>query len=108
MSGILGAHVVAVDVASGDVIGASLGGWSCSRAGPAQFDGSYAIERLAIGRDYQVYAEPINGLVNPAQISNAVMSLCRNTVSDPGWPPLQGCVVPGVTMSFTTRTRPGL
>ena len=105
VSGIFGAHVVAVDAASGDVIGAAIGGWSCSGAGPAQFDGGYAIERLAVGHSYQVYAEPLNGLVNPAQVSNAIASLCRNGVSDPGWPPLQGCVVPPVTTSFTTRTR---
>ena len=105
VSGIFGAHVAAVDAASGDVIGATIGGWSCSGVGPAQFDGSYTVERLATGRDYLVYAEPLNGLVSPAQVSNATLSLCRNPVSDPGWPPLQGCVVPVVTTTFTTRMR---
>jgi hypothetical protein len=99
--------VVAVDAANGNVIGAALGGWSCQGAGPAQFDGTYAIERLAIGRSYVVYAEPLNGVVSPAQVSNALASLCRNAVTDAGWPPLQGCVVPGAMTSFTTRTRPG-
>jgi len=105
VSGVFGAHVVAVDAASGDVAGATIGGWSCQGAGPAQFDGSYAIERLTTGRSYVVYAEPMNGLVTPTQVSNATMSLCRNPSSDPGWPPLQGCTVPAVTTSFTTRTR---
>jgi hypothetical protein len=107
VTGVFGAHVVAVDAANGNVIGATLGGWSCQGAGPAQFDGTYAIERLALGRSYLIYAEPLDGAVSPAQVSNALASLCRNPVSDPGWPPLQGCVVPGTMTSFTTRTRPG-
>ena len=106
VTGVFGAHVLAVDAANGNVIGATIGGWSCQGAGPAQFDGSYAIERLATGHNYLVYAEPMNGAVSPAQVSNAIASLCRNPVSDPGWPPLQGCVVPGPMTSFTTRTRP--
>jgi len=104
--GVFGAHVVAVDAANGSVIGATIGGWSCQNPGPAQFDGSYVIERLAVGRSYFVYVEPMNGAVSPSQVSNAIASLCRNPVSDPGWPPLQGCVVPAPMTSFTTRTRP--
>ena len=107
VTGIFGAHVVAVDAASGAVVGATLGGWSCSAPGPAQFDGTYEIDGLAVGRSYTIYAEALNGAVDPSQFINAVVSLCRNTVSDPGWPPLQGCVVPAVNTSFTTRTRPG-
>ncbi|HXL20836.1 MAG TPA: matrixin family metalloprotease [Candidatus Dormibacteraeota bacterium] len=107
VTGIFGAHVAAVDAANGNVIGATLGGWSCQGAGPAQFDGTYAIERLAIGRSYLVYAEPLDGVVSPAQVSNALASLCRNAVTDAGWPPLQGCVAPGAMTSFTARTRPG-
>lgn len=86
---------------------ATVGGWSCSGAGPTQFDGGYAIERLPTGHSYLVYAEPLNGAVDPTQISNATASLCRNSTSDPGWPALQGCVVPPVDISFTVRTRPG-
>src|SRR6266403_1032691 len=48
-----------------------------------------------------------DGAVDPSQFENAIVSLCRNTVSDPGWPPLQGCAVPAVDVSFTARTRPG-
>ena len=106
VTGIFGAHVVAVDAANGNVIGATIGGWSCQDPGPAQFDGGYAIERLAVGQNYFVYAEPMNGAVSPAQASNAIASLCRNPVSDPGWPPLQGCVGPAPMTSFTVRTRP--
>jgi len=105
VSGIFGAHVVAVDHASGAVIAATVGGWSCSAPGPAQFDGSYEIDHLPVGRSYTIYAEPLDGVVAPAQIAPAIATLCRNPTTDPGWPPLQACVVPAVNTSFTTRTR---
>jgi len=98
---------VAVDAASGAVVGAGLNGWSCTAPGPALFDGTYEIDRLAAGRAYTVYAEALNGAVDPSQFASATVSLCRNVVSDPGWPPLQGCVVPTANISFTARTRPG-
>ena len=107
VTGIFGAHVVAVDSGSGAVIAGTIGGWSCAAPGPAQFDGSYTIERLPVGHTYTVYAEPLDGVVAPAQISPAITSLCRNATTDAGWLPLQGCVVPAVDTSFTTRTRPG-
>jgi len=91
VTGIFAAQVVAVDNSSGAVIGATLGGWSCSAPGPAQFDGSYLISHLPIGHSYQVYAEPLDNTVFPSLISPAIMSLCRNPTTDPGWPPLQGC-----------------
>ena len=107
VTGVFGAQVVAVDATSGAVAGATIGGWSCASPGPAQFDGTYAIDALAVGHSYTVYAEALNGAVDPSQISNAILSLCRNTMTDPGWPPLQGCVVPPVDTSLTARTRPG-
>jgi hypothetical protein len=107
VTGVFGAHVVAVDAVSGAVVAGTFGGWSCADPGPVQFDGSYEIERLPVGHSYTVYAEPLNGVVAPAQISPAIVSLCRNPTSDPGWPPLQGCVVPAADTSFTTRTWPG-
>ena len=107
VTGIFGAHVVAVDAASGAVIGAALGGWSCVAPGPAQFDGTYEISHLPVGHSYQVYAEPLGNTVYPSLVSPAIASLCRNPTTDAGWPPLQACVVPPVNTSFTTRTRPG-
>ena len=107
VTGVFGAQVVAVDAASGAVAGSTMGGWSCSGAGPVQFDGGYEIDGLAVGHSYVVYAEALNGAVDPSSISNAIVTLCRNATTDPGWPPLQGCVVPAVNTSFTTRTRPG-
>jgi Matrixin len=107
VTGVFGAHVVAVDNSSGAVIGATFGGWSCTAPGPAQFDGSYLISGLPVGSSYTVYAEAMNGAADPSQFSNATASLCRNAMTDAGWPPLQACVVPAVDISFTTRTRPG-
>jgi hypothetical protein len=107
VTGVFGSHVVAVDAASGAAVAATLGGWSCSAPGPAQFDGTYKIDGLVVGRSYTVYAEALNGAADPSRFTNAIVPLCRNTVSDPGWPPLQGCVVPAVDMSFTARTRSG-
>jgi hypothetical protein len=107
VTGVFGAQVVAVDAVNGTVLGAVLSGWSCTAPGPAQFDGTYQIDGLALGTSYTIYAEALNGVVDPAQFDNAIVSLCRNTVSDPGWPPLQECVVPVLNTSFTARTRPG-
>jgi Matrixin len=80
VTGIFGAHVVAVDADSGAVIAATIGGWSCVDPGPAQFDGSYEIDRLPVGHDYSVYAEPLDGAVSPAQIAPAMTTVCRNGI----------------------------
>jgi Matrixin len=106
VTGVFGAHVVVVDTASGAVVAGTVGGWSCADPGPAQFDGSFTIERLPVGHSYTLYAEPLDGVVAPAQMGPAIVSLCRNSTTDAGWPPLQGCVVPAADISFTTRTRP--
>jgi hypothetical protein len=107
VTGVFGSHVVALDADSGAVIAATIGGWSCTAPGPSQFDGSYAIERLPIGHNYLVYAEALNGAVDPAQIISATAALCRNTATNSGWPAQQSCVAPPVNTGFTTRTRPG-
>ncbi len=108
VTGIFGAHVVALDATSGQVIAGVLGGWTCSGPGPAQFDGSYRFNRLAVGpaQSYKIYAEPLNGAVDPSAVSNATDTLCRNLLTDPGWPASFACVVPAVDTSFTTRVRP--
>ena len=106
VTGIFAAHVVAVDASTGSVIAGSMGGWSCNAPGPVQFDGNYQIERLPVNRSYKVYAEPLDGAVSPSEVTNAFVTLCRNATTDPGWPPLQGCVVPPADTLFTTRVRP--
>src|SRR5216684_1298627 len=105
VTGVFGAHVVAVDQSSGAVIAGTMAGWSCAVPGPAQFDGTYQFDHLPIGHIYTVYAEPLDGVVSPGQITPALTTLCRNSTTDPGWPPLQGCVVPAADISFTTRSR---
>jgi hypothetical protein len=105
VTGIFGAHVVAIDQASGAVIAGTMAGWSCAVPGPAQFDGAYQLDHLPVGRVYTVYAEPLDGVVSPGQITPALGTLCRNSTTDPGWPALQGCVVPSADISFTTRSR---
>ena len=106
VTGIFGAHVVAVDEATGAVIAGTMGGWSCKAPGPVQFDGTYVLEHLPVGHSYNVYAEPLDGAVSPSEMSNALTTLCRNSTTDPGWPATQACVVPPVNQEFTTRTRP--
>jgi hypothetical protein len=105
VTGIFGAHVVAVDQSSGSVIAATIAGWNCAAPGPAQFDGTYEFDRLPLNRAYTVYTEPLNGAVSPSQITPAMATLCRNPTTDPGWPPLQACVIPAANTSFTTRGR---
>jgi hypothetical protein len=107
-TGIFGAQVVALDEASGAVIGAAVSGWSCSDAGPPVFDGSYKIERLPVGagQTYQVYAEPLDGPVTAADAFGQV-ALCRNQLTDPGWPPPLGCVAPRTATGFSTKMRAG-
>jgi len=43
--------------------------------GPAQFDGTYEIDGLAVGHSYTVYAGALNGAVDPSQFDTAVVSL---------------------------------
>ncbi|SRR6266851_6470059 len=70
-------------------------------------DGGYKIEKLPEGNSYVVYAEPLDGVAGPAQLSPAMQSLSRNATSDAGWPPRFSCVVPEPDMQFTVRTLPG-
>lgn len=84
ITGVFGAQVVAVDNSTGDVIGATLGSWSCIAPGPAQFDGTYQIERLPVGSSCTVYGKALNGAATPAQFNNALTSLCRNATIDAG------------------------
>jgi hypothetical protein len=107
VTGVFGSQVVAIDSITGSVIAGAIGGWSCSASEPAQFDGGYSISKLPIGHSYLVYAEALNGAVDPSQLSNAVQTLCRNATTDAGWPIQFACVVPPANTQFTTRTRPG-
>jgi hypothetical protein len=106
-AGVLGAQVVAMDEATGAVIAAAVSGWSCTDPGPPVFDGAYHIERLAVGpgQSYRLYAEPLDG---PFTASDAFgqVTLCRNQLTDPGWPPPLACVRPQPFTGFSTRIHP--
>jgi hypothetical protein len=70
-------------------------------------DGGYNIQKLPVGHSYTVYAEPLDGAVDPSQMANAMQTLCRNATTDAGWPTQFSCVVPAVNTEFTVRTGPG-
>jgi hypothetical protein len=78
--------VVAVGSASGAVIAGTIAGWGCTSPGPAQSDGGYNIQKLPVGHSCTVYAEPLDGAVDPSQLANAIQTLCRNATTDAGWP----------------------
>ncbi len=105
VTGVYGSHVVALDAATGAVAAGVLAGWSCSGPGPAQFDGSFRLDHLAVDGSYKLYAEPLTSPADPSTVSNATATVCRNSSTDPGWPAPFACVVPAVTTNFTTRIR---
>ncbi len=73
--------MVAVDADTGSVIAATLGGWSCNAANQKlQFDGSYEIQRLPLNHNYKIYAEPLEGLVTPANLSDPIHKPLRPAI----------------------------
>ncbi|HXX43579.1 MAG TPA: matrixin family metalloprotease [Candidatus Acidoferrales bacterium] len=99
VTGIFGAHVVAVDVDTGSVFAATLGGWSCNPSNSTlQFDGSFDIERLPVGDSFMIYAEPLVGLVAPSDFSNALSDLCAWAAPT--------CATPAVNTNFNPRIQP--
>jgi Matrixin len=100
VTGIVGAHLVAVDADTGSVIAGTLGGWSCNAASPpTQFDGSFDLERLPVGHSYNLYAEPLVGLALPGDFSNVFTGLCSSSVA-----PM--CMTPPVNTNFNVRILP--
>lgn len=100
VTGIFGAHVVAVDSDTGSVIAGALGGWSCGVTSSfLQFDGTYEIDRLPVGHNYILYAEPLDGLVNSENLGESLNDLCA-----PGVVP--ACTAPAVNVNFNPRIRP--
>ena len=102
VTGIFGAHVVAVDADTGAVIAGTIGGWSCNSSNPAlQFDGSFAIERLPVGHNYVIYAEPLVGLATPGDFSVALNGLCSSAAASP-------CTTPAANTNFNPAIRPAV
>jgi hypothetical protein len=100
VSGMVGAHVVAIDAETGAVIAGTLGGWSCDPANPpTQFDGSFDLERLPVGHSYNLYAEPLVGLALPGDFSDVFTGLCSSTVAPT-------CAAPPVNANFNVRILP--
>jgi hypothetical protein len=109
VTGIFPSQVVALDNATGAVIAATLAGWSCRGQGPAQFDGSFSLQRLMVGtsQSYRIYAEPLDGPVVLGSVIYNMTSLCRNASTDPGWPAPYACTVPAPAAPFSARLKPG-
>ncbi len=109
VTGIFPAQVVALDNATGTVTAAVMAGWSCEDPGPAQFDGTFSLQRLLVGtsQSYQIYAEPLDGPVVLGNVIYNLTSLCRNSATDPGWPAQYACTVPASAAPFSARIRPG-
>jgi Matrixin len=102
VTGIFGAQVVAVDTDTGAVVAATLGGWTCNSSNSAlQFDGSFDIERLPVGRDYLIYAEPLVGLALPGNFSDALDDLCSPTGAS-------ACTTPTADVNFDPRILPAV
>ena len=100
VTGMVGAHVVAVDAETGSVIAGTLGGWSCNAASPpTQFDGSFDLERLPVGHNYNLYAEPLVGLAVPGDFSELFTGLCSSSVAPT-------CTPPPVNTNFNLRILP--
>ncbi len=100
VSGMVGAHVVAVDAETGSVIAGTLGGWSCNAASPpTQFDGSFVLERLPVGHSYNLYAEPLVGLAVPGDFGSVFTGLCSSTVAPT-------CTPAPVNTNFNVRILP--
>jgi hypothetical protein len=107
VTGIFPAQVVALDPATGAVAAGVFAGWSCSDPGPTQFDGTFSLQRLAVGaaQNYVIYAEPLDGAVTAGSIIENPASLCRNSISDPAWPQPFACTVPASAAPFSARLR---
>ena len=100
VTGMVGAHVVAVDADTGSVIAGTLGGWTCNAASPpTQFDGSFDLERLPVGHSYNLYTEPLVGLALPGDFSNVFAGLCSSSMAPT-------CASPPVNTNFNVRILP--
>jgi len=97
VTGIFGGHVAAVDADSGSVIAGAISGWSCSANGTMQFDGSFAIQRLPVGHNYVIYAEPLDGIFMEDNLSVALAGLCSTSGSG-------ACTTPSVNTNFNGAT----
>ncbi|HVB35417.1 MAG TPA: matrixin family metalloprotease [Patescibacteria group bacterium] len=100
VTGIFGANVVAVDAQTGQIVAAAIAGWSCpSPSATPVFDGTYTIARLPLGRSYNLYIEPLDGVVSPADLGGNSLNPCSTTSSTP-------CTSPPGDANFVAHVRP--
>ena len=101
VTGYYGAHVVALDAATGSVVAGALAGWSCDPTlQKTSFDGSYEIGGLPLGHSYNVYVEPLTGPVPPGTLPGPLLfQPCRAGSSN-------ACTPPAVNTLFSARIRP--
>jgi hypothetical protein len=101
VSGLFAAHVVAVDADTGEVVAGAIAGWSCPNpAAVPVFDGSYRLERLPLGRNYNLFVEPLNGAISPAMLGGNVLTPCSTSSPTP-------CQSPPPATNFVVRPRSG-
>ena len=99
VTGMVGAQVVALDADKGAIIAGVLSAGSCNASSPpTQFDGSYDLERLPVGRNYNLYAEPLVGIALPADF-DVPGDLCSQNETP-------ACTAPAANTNFNVRTLP--
>jgi len=99
VTGMVGAQVVALDADTGAIVAAAFSSGSCNAASPpTQFDGSYDLERLPVGRNYNLYAEPLVGIALPSDFDTPA-NLCSQAVTP-------SCTAPAANTNFNVRTLP--
>jgi hypothetical protein len=101
VTGMVGAQVVALDADTGAIVAGAFSSGSCNAASPpTQFDGTYDLERLPVGRSYNLYAEPLVGIALPSDFEVPV-DLCSLDVTP-------SCTAPSANTNFNVRTLPAL
>jgi hypothetical protein len=99
VTGMVGAQVVALDSDTGAIVAGVFSAGGCNAASPpAQFDGSYDLERLPVGRNYNLYVEPLVGIAPPADFV-VPGDLCSQDVTP-------SCTAPPANTNFNVRTWP--
>lgn len=92
VTGIVGAHVVAIDAGSGSVIAAGISGFSCDpSSGVVDYDGTYDMQRLPIEHSYILYAEPLVGLATPENFGGVFSGVCGDA---------SNCTAPAMDTNF--------
>jgi hypothetical protein len=99
VTGMVGAQVVALDADTGAIVAGVFSTGSCNASSPpTQFDGSYDLERLPVGGNFNLYVEPLVGIALPADFV-VPADLCSQDVTP-------SCTAPAANTNFNVRTLP--